>query len=147
MKGRLTGSIFWALVGVFAVVVAVMVSVPFAPEVERLFAGGWFFIIAGFLFLSLGIVLLVLAVKGKAGGLLRKFLILTGAAAAGIPISAVLHNFIYGLFILWFGTDFWGRTGLGDEPFFFILAIIVCPLGFLVGAVGSIVLFIKKERV
>jgi hypothetical protein len=147
MNGKLTWSISWALVGVFVVVVAVMVSALFAPAVKRLFAGGWFFIIAGFLFLSLGVALLVLAVKGKTAGLLRKFLILTGAAATGIPISAVLHNVIYGLFILWFGADFWGRTGLGDEPFFFILAVIVCPLGFLVGAVGSIVLFIKKGRV
>jgi len=29
---------------------------------------------------------------------------------------------------------------------FFIMAIFVCPIGFLVGAVGSIVLAIKKSR-
>jgi hypothetical protein len=33
-----------------------------------------------------------------------------------------------------------------DEPFFFILATIVCPIGFLVGVVGSIVLFVKERK-
>ena len=144
---RLTWSIFWALVGVFVVVVAIMVSVPFFPAVKELFVGGWFFIIFGILFFSLGVALLVLAVKGEVVGLLRKFLILTGAASTGIIISALLHNAVYALFVYFWGEGFWERTGLGDEPFFFILAIIVCPLGFLVGAVGSIVLFIKKRRV
>jgi len=57
-----------------------------------------------------------------------------------------LHNLFYGLFIVWFGADFWERTGLVDEPFFFILALIVCPIAFLVGVIGSIVLFIKKKK-
>jgi len=57
-----------------------------------------------------------------------------------------LHNLFYALFIIWFGTDFWERTGLGDEPFFFILALIVCPIAFLVGVIGSTVLFIKKKQ-
>ena len=34
----------------------------------------------------------------------------------------------------------------GDEPVFFIIAIVVCPIGFLVGAVGSIVLAIRRHR-
>jgi uncharacterized membrane protein YczE len=147
MKEKSTWPIFWALLAVFVVVVAVMVSIAFVPAVERLFfAGGWFFIISGFLFFSLGVALLVQAVKGKIGGLTRKFLILTGAAATGIPISAILHNVIYGLFIYFFGEGFWERSGLGDEPFFFIIAVIVCPIGFLVGVVGSVVLYIKGRR-
>jgi hypothetical protein len=146
MKGKLIWSIFWVLVGVFVIVVAMMVGVGFFPAIEKIFMRGWFFIVAGFLFLSLGITLLVLTLRGRAGGLQKKFLILTGAAAAGIPVFAVLHNLVYALFILGFGEGFWDRTGMGDEPFFFILAVIVCPLGFLVGVVGSIVLFIKKGR-
>lgn len=57
-----------------------------------------------------------------------------------------LHNFVYGLLIYWFGADFWDRIGLADEPFFFLLGIIVCPIGFLIGAVGSIVLFIRERK-
>ena len=81
----------------------------------------------------------------KVEGKLKKFLLLTGASSAGIITSIFLHNAIYALFIHFFGADFWHRTGMGDEPFFFFMAILVCPIGFLVGMVGSIVLAIKNR--
>ena len=74
---------------------------------------------------------------------LKKFLILLGASFGGFFVSVLLHNAIYGLFIHFFGADFWNG---GDEPVFFFMAIFVCPIGFLVGAVGSIVLAIKRSR-
>ena len=82
------------------------------------------------------------------GGLriLKIFLLVAGISLGTFIISVVLHNVIYGLLILWFGEDFWDRIGVGDEPVFFIMATIVCPIGFLVGAVGTIVLAIKKYR-
>ena len=66
-------------------------------------------------------------VKEKVEGTLKKFLLLTGASAAGFLLFILLHNAIYGLFIYFFGAEFWNG---GDEPFFFIMAVIVCPLGF-----------------
>ena len=78
--------------------------------------------------------------------MLKRFLLLTGISAGAFIVSVLLHNAIYGLFIEWFGADFWDRIGLGDEPFFFIIAVILCPIAFLVGAVGSIVFAIKKFR-
>jgi len=145
MKGRLSWPIFWALLGVFIVIVAIMVGSSLIPAAEDILGGGWFLVIAGILLLSLGIALLVLAAKEKGGGLTKKFLILTGASAAGIPVGVVLHNAVYGLFIYFFGADFWERNGVGDEPVFFIIAIIICPVAFLVGAAGNIVLAIKKR--
>ena len=73
--------------------------------------------------------------KKKEGlqGLLKKFLLLTGASAVGFFVFVLLHNAVYGLFGV-------------EESFFFILAVIVCPLGFLVGATGTIVLLKKGER-
>ena len=125
--------------------VGIMVSAPLLlPTLQRVYMG--FLFSSGALFLSLGITFLVLTIKGKTKGISRKFQLLTGASAVGIPISAILHNAIYALFILWQGEGFWDRIGLGDEPFFFIMAIIVCPIGFLVGVVGSIVLTKKKSR-
>ena len=146
MKEKLIWSIFWALVVVFVVVVVVSVSAPFIPAVKGFFVGGWFFIISGILFFSLGVALLVLAVKEKVGGMLKKFLILTGASSTGIFISFLLHNAIYGLFIYFFGEGFWDRIGLSDEPVFFVMTIFICPIAFLVGVVGSVVLFIKRRR-
>lgn len=96
--------------------------------------------------LPVGIALLVLAIKRVEKGLLRKFLLTAGASLIGIPFFVLLHNLVYGLFIYLFGADFWSKTGVEDEPFFFVLAILVCPLGFLVGAVGSIVLGIKRLK-
>jgi hypothetical protein len=70
----------------------------------------------------------------------RIFFLLTGASAVGIPICAILHNLVYGLF-------FHGKNG--DEAVFFILAVIVCPALFVIGMLGSLVLLIfarlKKE--
>jgi len=78
--------------------------------------------------------------------MLKRFLALTGASAVGFFASVILHNIVYGLFIRLFGSDFWDRIGVGDEPFFFIMAVFVCPIGFLVGAAGSIVLFIRERK-
>jgi len=137
MKERPVWPIFWALIVVFVVIV-VAVAV---PAFRELVMGFLFITIAGTVFGFLGIALLFFTVKQKVSGLLEKFLLLTGAAAAGIPISIFLHNAVYGLFIQWFGADFWKG---GDEPFFFIMGLIVCPLGFLVGVVGSIILAARK---
>ena len=142
MNGKLIWSIFWALVGVFVVIASIFFIPAFIPA----FRGSiflWFIAISGAVFTLLGVALIFLTVKEKVGGTLKKFLILTGASAIGIPVSIFLHNAIYGLFIYWFGAEFWNG---GDEPFFFIMAIFVCPTGFLVGAIGSIVFAIKKFR-
>jgi len=91
----------------------------------------------------LGIALIVLTVRAKLNKISKAFFILTGASASGIVIGSVLHNLVYALFILIFGQSFWGS--MGDEPVFFILAIIVCPVALLVGIIGCIVLIAKKK--
>ncbi len=100
-------------------------------------------ITAGTLLLICGIWLIILTAKKKIQGNLRKFLILTGVCAAGIIISILLHNLIYGLFIYWFGADFWTKLGTTDEFVFFILAIIICPIGLIIGIIGSSVQLAK----
>jgi len=142
VKGKLIWSVFWALVGIFVVIVSVFFIAAFIPA----FRGSvflWFITVSGAAFFLLGVALIVLTVKEKVGGMLKKFLLLTGASATGIFVFVLLHNAIYALFIHFFGTEFWNG---GDEPFFFIMAIFVCPIGFLVGVVGSTVLAIKKLR-
>jgi len=139
VNGKLSWPIFWALVGIFVVIASVF-SV---PAFRELIMGFLFIIISGAVFFLLGVALVILTVKEKVEGIVRKFLLLTGASAAGIFISILLHNAVYGLFIHFFGAEFWNG---GDEPVFFIMAIFVCPTGFLVGTVGSIVLAIKKFR-
>ena len=137
MNRKLSWPIFWALIGVF-VVSGIVILV---PAIRELVVGLVFIVTAGAIFALLGVALIVFTLREKVEGLLKKFLFLTGASSAGLLVSVLLHNAIYGLFIYFFGEDFWNG---GDEPFFFIMAVIVCPIGFLVGAVGSIVLHYKK---
>jgi hypothetical protein len=91
----------------------------------------------------LGIALIVLAAKAKFTKISKAFFILTGSSALGMGASMVLHNLVYALLIKLFGEGLW--AGMGDEPVFFILATIVCPLGLLVGVIGCIVLLAKKK--
>jgi len=141
VKRKLTWPIFWALIGVFIVVVCLF----FVPAFRDLLRGSELFLVPIAIFFLLGAALIFLTLKEKVGGILQKFLLLTGASAVGFLVSILLHNAIYGLFIYFFGANFWDRISLGDEPVFFIVAIIICPIGFLVGVAGSIVLAIKNR--
>jgi len=73
---------------------------------------------------------------------LKIFLLITGISLAAFIISVFLHNVIYGLFIHFFGADFWDRIGMGDEPVFFIIALLAV-VAFAVGLIGSLVIFVK----
>ena len=138
MKGKITWSIFWALVGVFILIVCLLLI----PAFRDLLRGSVLFLSPFVVFLLLGMALIIFTVKEKVEGLPKKFLLLTGASATGVFVSILLHNAVYGLFIHFFGAEFWNG---GDEPFFFIMAIFICPIGFLVGVVGSIVIAIKNR--
>jgi len=74
--------------------------------------------------------------------MLKTFLLVAGISLGAFIISVFLHNAIYGLFIHWFGEDFWNRIGMGDEPVFFIIALL-SVVALVVGIIGSLVMFIK----
>ena len=112
--------VFWALVGVSLLILSQI----FVPAVRGLFRGALLFLAPFVVFSLLGAVLIFLTLKKKVKGKLRKFLILTGVSATGLFISILFHNLVSGLFKI-------------EEPLFFLLAIIVCPIGFLIGVVGS----------
>jgi hypothetical protein len=138
VKDKLIWSIFWALVVVFVVVVS-MIFIPPANnlligEENTTLLGYVFFISAGVVLTGLGVTLLVMTVKIKVGGILRKFLLLIGTSAVGLPVFAILHNAVSGLFNI-------------EEAVFFILATIVCPIGFLVGAIGTIAFAIRNKPI
>ncbi len=152
MVNRFVLPIFWALFGVFillAIVMQVLMDSPLRQLLNDSLGVNFvpmLFFISGSLFLLLGLTLLILAVKADIDRKFKSFLILTGAAAMGIFASMLLHNLVYGAFIQFFGEDFWERIGIGDEPFFFIMAIFVCPIAYLVGTVGSIVIIIRRKK-
>jgi len=134
--------IFWLLIANFAFIVAMFLC----PPLRELFRGSLWFLAPFAVFLILGLILLYLLLKKGGGAGSRKFLILTASSAVGVFLSILLHNFVYGIMAFLFGRDFWERAGLGDEPFFFILAVIVFPALFVVGVVGTIITLIKKRK-
>jgi len=135
MKGKLIWSIFGVWVGVFVIAVTMffILSDLLVGEENPTLLGYIFFISAGVVLTGLGVTLLVLTAKTKVERRLKKFLLLTEASFVGFPVFALLHNVVSALL----------NT---EEAVFFTIATIVCPVGFLVGAIGSIVLRVKKSR-
>ena len=74
--------------------------------------------------------------------MLRLFLLVAAISLAAFIISVFLHGAIYGLFIRWFGADFWNKAGMPDEPVFFFIALL-SVVAFAVGIIGSLVIFMK----
>lgn len=147
--------VFWALIGAFILLfISLNVMNPpirtllndLYPDEIVAVAVSTFFKFFGLLFFALGLTLLILTARAKLDKIFKSFLLLTGSSAVGIFVSILLHGAIYGLFILILGEDFWDRIGIPDEPFFFIMALFVCPIAYLVGTVGSIVLIIRRKR-
>ena len=89
--------------------------------------------IAGvFLLLVFGIVLILATVKRKVKGKLKTFQLLAGASAIGLPVFGALLYFTYDMDAI--------------AAISFVLTLFVCPLGLLVGGIGSIVIRIKHRR-
>jgi len=125
---------FWLLVVLFAFI-CFQIAVPFIR--------GTLFLAAPAIFFILGLVLLIGVIKQKKT-LLIKFLLLTGLSAVSFFAGTVLHNVFYALGTLNIPVLTYLFEGL--HILFFFVAIPIAPLGFLIGMIGSIVLFIKGNR-
>ncbi|MEE9365161.1 MAG: hypothetical protein V3W44_00605 [Dehalococcoidales bacterium] len=68
--------------------------------------------------------------------LLKTFILVAGISLGALIISIFLHNAISALVMHFFDIEF-------EEPVFFIIATIVCPLGLAVGIIGSLVIYFK----
>ena len=77
--------------------------------------------------------------------MLRLFLRVGGISFVVGIISVILHNLVYMLFIHFAGEDFWERTGVGDEPVFFFIALMAIFV-WSIATIGSLVIFIWGQR-
>ena len=155
MPNRFILPVFWSLLGVFVLVFISfnVMNPPIRTLLNDLYPDdivavvvSTFFQFSGLLFFALGLTLLILTARAKLDKIFKRFLLLTSSSAVGVFVSILLHGVVYGLFILIFGEDFWDRIGIPDEPVFFIMALIICPIAYLVGTVGSIVLMVRRKR-
>jgi len=135
--------IFYVLMGIFVLLVSYFLAW-FPDEIKRaLFP---FVAILAAIFFVLGGVLIFLTLKLKTEKKLKMFLILTGASAVGFLLGVVLHNFFYGLGMVTGHIITLKYITGALHVTFFIIAIFVCPIVFLIGAVGSMLMLIKKRR-
>ena len=133
---------------IFFVIVTAFLMLPFSvrlvetPDTVHVLSG--LFVSAGAVYMFSYLYYDRIEPKRDKGGfkLLRIFMLVAGISLGAFIISVFLHNAIYGIFIHFFGADFWDKAGLGDEPVFFFIAIISAG-SFAVGVIGSLVLFIK----
>ncbi len=138
MKTKISAkSVFWSLA------IAILLFV-FGTYFIKLLRGSFFLIIIALIFL-LAVALVFLTIKQKVKGLLKKFLILTGGSAVGFFISVMLHNFLYALGIISENIFILKQLFEVLNVAFFLIAIFVCPITFLIGFIGTIVLFFKKK--
>lgn len=135
-KNMLT-RVFWIFITTFVIILS--------GTVLGKWLRGPYLIPAIAIFFLLGAALVLLTLKEKVKGMLKKFLILAGASAVLFFVSVLLHNFFYALgmitshiILLKYLMEILGVV-------FFIIAVFICPIGFLIGAIGGIVLLIKKS--
>jgi len=133
---------FWALIGTFLLIVSQF----FIPVVNELISGSIVFLLPFVIFFVLGIVLIFLTLKQKIDGTLKRFLILTGVSATGFFVFVFLHNMFYALEVLTNQIPILSFIMGVFHAACFIIAIFICPLVFVIGAIGSIIVFINKKK-
>jgi len=133
---------FWALVGFFLFILSEF----FIPAIGGLFKGSDLFLLPFIIFSLLGIVLIFLTLKKKIKGVLRKFLLLTGASAVGFFLFIFLHNAFYALGTITGHIILLNYLTEILHVMSFIIAIFVCPLGFLIGTVNVVAIVIRRRN-
>jgi hypothetical protein len=139
VKTKVSWPLFWALIAVFVIVICFFFIEPFRDLIE----GSELFLSPFILLFLLGIALLVFTLREKVAGKLKAFFLLAASSAAGVFVFVLLHNGFYALATVAGHIPVLGSVLEFLHAVFFIIAVIVCPLGFLTGAVGSIVLRVK----
>src|SRR4030067_3039646 len=135
---NIIGIVFALLVLLFIFIVAsLFITYPvFIKNILSLFIE--IFVIIYFL---LGVVLIFLTYKKKIKGKQKKLLFLTGASASGIFLSSLLHNFLFALSVLAFDIKHMYYFLVFLHMTFFFVAVFICPLGFIIGVIGTIFMY------
>jgi hypothetical protein len=120
--------LFWTLVAIFISILGFVLAL----NLDLPLRGYGKYIMPAILsvFLLVSIALLVIAIREKVRKILKTFLLLTAASSLGIALGIILENLL---------------TGTYGEAIFLAIGVIIAPIGFLVGIIGSIVLFVKKD--
>jgi len=132
---------FYLLVVVFVLAISTI----FIPAF-RGYVSGTFMIISSAILVIFSSVLIGLTLVQKIEGKLKKLLILTGASAAGFFVCVLLHNIFYALAQVSGHIIILSYLMKAFEVIFFLIAIFACPIGFIIGVIGTTVMFNKKRK-
>jgi len=116
------------------------------PIIGEIFKGSLFFLAPFIIFSLLGVLLVFLILKQDVQGKLRKYLLLTGVSAISFFIFVFLHNVFYGLGKITANIILLKNLMEILHVISFIIALLVCPLMFLIGSIGSVIIFIKTRK-
>ena len=133
--------IVYVLIGTFILLVTYFLVLNSLELKRTYFLGA---AILGLIFFLLGGILIFLTFKSKVKGKLKVFLLLTGFSAPGVLLFTILHNFFYALATLT-NITFLKQFLEFLHASSFIISLIVCPIVFLIGVVGSIWLRRKNK--
>lgn len=90
-----------------------------------------------------GVVLVIITYRDRLSGKAKLFLLLSGFSAIGFVLGGALHNLFYALSTLTENLIAVNMILNFLEVSFFLIAIIICPIGLAVGVVGTIMLWKK----
>ncbi len=148
--GKIVTWLFWATVICFLLIfIAVLyIGSPIGPYSAAQFAGTLYFpFIIIFLVFSVSIAFLVYSIRQRLDKLFKSFLILTGVSAIGFSISFFVRTLIFGVFNerpFWYNLISTYNITLNIVSAIFIGFLF--PLGFIVGIIASIILFIIRRN-
>jgi len=149
--GKIVTLLFWATVICFLLIfIAVLyIGSPISPYSAAQFAGTLYFpFIIIFLVFSVSVTSLVYSIRQRLEKLFKSFLILTALSAVGFSISFFLRTLIFGLLN---ETPFWyNLISTYNITLNIVSAIFIgflFPLGFIIGMIASIILFITRRNI
>lgn len=145
MSEKILKFVLWLLLGIFILIIIGMSPIGLGNTnmgIRQIMI--FIAFISWFLFCLLGVLLIFLTLKLKVEGKLKIFLMLTGISAIGFLIGVILHNFFYALGIIFEHIVILKYLMEVLHVAFFFIAVPICPITFLVGIIGSIILFRRK---
>jgi len=115
----------------------------FVPDIG-LMPGPYVFILWILHFVT-GVGLIVTTYREKTTGKRKIYLLLSGFSSAGFLLGVVLHNLLYALGMITENLVIVNKIINFFAVAFFLAATIICPVGFIVGMVGTLIILKKSQ--
>ena len=115
----------------------------FVPSISRMVVPYTFVLWIPHFFAGVG--LIITTYKEKISGKRKFYLLLSGFSSAGFLLGVVLHNLLYALGTITENLGILNKIINFFEVAFFLVATLICPVGFIVGMVGTLIILKKSQ--